>query len=303
MNILSLQIQSINPFETLASNDMNAVDSLGFKPSLDFQSLTPVGIVLSIIYYGGFLLAIIIVLITLIMFFIEISKVKKSMLNDSQKKEELSKIYKLYKTRIIISIIVALILSFVSIVSTAVAGKPIIYLYPETDTEVTVSVGKPDKLTTSYPKYTTGWKVLAHPNGDLKDLDTNKNLYSLYYECNNTYRFKIEKDGFVVKGKDVADFLEEKLEILGLNYKEKEEFIVYWLPKLEANKYNYIRFATSEEIDANMPLEISPKPDTTIRVLMTFKGLDKPINVEEQQLEAVERKGFVAVEWGGTEIK
>jgi hypothetical protein len=282
---------------------MNAVDSLGFKPSLDFQSLTPVGIVLSIIYYGGFLLAIIIVLITLIMFFIEISKVKKSMLNDSQKKEELSKIYKLYKTRIIISIIVALILSFVSIVSTAVAGKPIIYLYPETDTEVTVSVGKPDKLTTSYPKYTTGWKVLAHPNGDLKDLDTNKNLYSLYYECNNTYRFKIEKDGFVVKGKDVADFLEEKLEILGLNYKEKEEFIVYWLPKLEANKYNYIRFATNEEIDANMPLEISPKPDTTIRVLMTFKGLDKPINVEEQQLEAVERKGFVAVEWGGTEIK
>ena len=33
-------------------------------------------------------------------------------------------------------------------------------------------------------------------SGDLKDLDTNKNLYSLYYECNNTYRFKIEKDGF-----------------------------------------------------------------------------------------------------------
>ena len=36
---------------------------------------------------------------------------------------------------------------------------------------------------------------------------------------------------------------------------------------------------------------------------MTFKGLDYPIEVQEQQLTAQERNGFVAVEWGGTEIK
>ena len=166
-----------------------------------------------------------------------------------------------------------------------------------------VTMSYPDNLTTTYPKYVDGWNVLAHPNGDLKDLDTDKDLYALYYECLNTVKFKVEKDGFVVKGEDVAEFLEEKLEILGLNYKEKEEFIVYWLPKLEANKYNYIRFATTEEIDKNMPLEITPKPDTTIRIFMTFKRLNKEIDVEEQQLEPVKRNGFVAVEWGGTEIK
>lgn len=33
-----------------------------------------------------------------------------------------------------------------------------------------------------------------------------------------------------------------------------------------------------------MPLEINPNPDTIIRVLMTFKGLDNSIDVEEQQL-------------------
>ena len=32
-------------------------------------------------------------------------------------------------------------------------------------------------------------------------------------------------------------------------------------------------------------------------------GLDNPIEVEEQQLVTPERTGFVAVEWGGTEIK
>ena len=68
-------------------------------------------------------------------------------------------------------------------------------------------------------------------------------------------------------------------------------------------KYNYIRFATREEIDTNMPLTITPEPDTTIRVLMEYKGLENSIKVEEQSLETPGRKGFVAVKWGGTEIK
>ena len=181
--------------------------------------------------------------------------------------------------------------------------KPIIYLYPTKEEEVSVNLLYDDMITVSYPKYTTGWNVLAKEDGTLIDLTTNKNLYSLYYECENKVIFKIENDGFVVKGNDVATFLEEKLAILGLTERESEEFIIYWLPKLEANKYNYIRFATLDEINDNMPLEINPNPDTVIRVLMTFKGLDKPIEVQEQQLITPERKGFVAVEWGGTEIK
>ena len=177
-------------------------------------------------------------------------------------------------------------------------AKPIIYLYPTEETQVNVQLGYKEKITCSYPKYTTGWNVIAQPNGDLKDIDTNKNLYSLYYESDNVVEFKVEKDGFIVKGEDSAEFLEEKLKILGLTDREAEEFIIYWLPKLEANRYNYIRFATKEEIEANMPLTITPEPDTTIRILMEYKGLENPIEVEEQRLETPERKGFVAVEWG-----
>ena len=187
--------------------------------------------------------------------------------------------------------------------NTPSVDKPIIYLYPTEETQVNVQLGNKEQITCSYPKYTTGWNVIAQPNGDLKDIDTNKNLYSLYYESDNVVKFKVEKDGFIVKGEDSAEFLEEKLKILGLTDREVEEFIIYWLPKLESNKYNYIRFATREEIDANMPLIITPTPDTTIRVLMEYKRLENSIEVEEQKLESVERKGFIAVEWGGTEIK
>ena len=181
--------------------------------------------------------------------------------------------------------------------------KPIIYLYPEEETNVSVKVAYPENLTCSYPKYQDGWNVLAKPNGDLIDLDTGKNLYSLYYEADNNMGSSIKAEGFCIKGEDSAKFLEEKLAILGLTEREAEEFIVYWLPKLEANNYNYIRFASMEEINRNMPLEFSVEPDTLIRVMMEFKGLDEPISVTEQQLETPVRTGFVIVEWGGTEIK
>lgn len=181
--------------------------------------------------------------------------------------------------------------------------KPIIYLYPTEESEVSVKLLKDEDLTCSYPKYTNKWSVLAKPNGDLKDLNTNRNLYSLYYESKCNTKFQVQNYGFIVKGEDTIEFLEEKLDILGLTEREAEEFIIYWLPKLETNKYNYIRFATLEEINENMPLEINPKPDTIIRILMTFKGLENPIYVEEQELTTPERNGFVAVEWGGTEIK
>ena len=52
-----------------------------------------------------------------------------------------------------------------------------------------------------------------------------------------------------------------------------------------------------------MKLEISPKPDTCIRVMMVWKGLNKAISVPEQVLEKQERNGYTSVEWGGTEVK
>lgn len=179
--------------------------------------------------------------------------------------------------------------------------KPIIYLYPEETTEVEVKLGKPEIVTCSYPEYKEGWKVIAKPDGTLVDTETGRKLYSLYWEGEGTTEVNY-KEGFVVKGEDTIEFLEEKLEILGLTEREAEEFIVYWLPKMQNNKYNYIRFATMEEINEYMPLEFSVEPDTLIRVLMQFKGLDEYIEIEEQKLITPNRTGFVAVEWGGTEL-
>ncbi len=182
------------------------------------------------------------------------------------------------------------------------SAKPIIYLYPEKEIEVDVKLGNINNVTTIYPKYNDGWKVIAKPDGTLIDKNTGRSLYSLYWEGKN-YPGSQTNEGFVVKGEDTASFLEEKLEILGLNEREAEEFIIYWLPQMEHNKYNYIKFADRSVIDNYMPLEITPKPDTLIRVMMEFMPLDEKINVKEQKLEKVERKGYTAVEWGGSNLK
>lgn len=182
------------------------------------------------------------------------------------------------------------------------AAKPIIYLYPEQTTEISVTLGKPENVTCSYPKYEDGWNVIANPDGTLIDNKTGRNLYALYWEGIDTKDTKID-EGFVVKSEDTVEFLEEKLAILGLNEREAEEFIVYWLPKLQENKYNLIRFATNEEIEEVMPLKFSKQPDSLIRVLMQYKGLNTYKEVQEQKLVTPQRTGFVAVEWGGMKIK
>lgn len=172
--------------------------------------------------------------------------------------------------------------------ASTISDKPIIYIYPQEETEVSVKVGYPDSLTCTYPKYENGWDVIASPDGNLKDVKTGRNLYALYWEGIRTKEGNIE-DGFVVKGENVARFLEEKLEILGLNEREAEEFIVYWLPQMEDNEWNIIRFETIEEQNENMSLKIEPKPDTLIRVMMDWKVIDGPIKIPEQQLTTPER--------------
>ncbi len=179
-----------------------------------------------------------------------------------------------------------------------VAYKPIIYLYPEKQMNVNIKLINNENITISYPKYNNGWNVIANPDGTLYDSKTNREYYALFWEGKNFYS-EVSNDGFVISGKDTAEFLEEKLKILGLNDKESNEFIIYWLPKLERNNYNYIKFIS---IDEYMPIEITPKPDSLIRVYMVYKPLISPINVSEQTLERVNRNGFVVVEWGGSEI-
>lgn len=182
-----------------------------------------------------------------------------------------------------------------------IAYKPIIYLYPEEPIDVKVKLKNKELLTTTYPKYQNSWNVTAYPDGTLKD-NNNREYYGLFWEGKN-HSINIHEEGFIVEGQDMLTFLEEKLSLLGLTEKEANEFIIYWLPKLENNKYNYIYFETNEEIEQYMPLEVTPTPDSIIRIQMDVISLKEKINIKEQKISTPQREGFTVVEWGGSIIE
>lgn len=180
--------------------------------------------------------------------------------------------------------------------------KPVIYLYPKKPMDISVQLNiKEGKFTAIYPNFNeknNTWNVHAKPNGDI--ILKNKTYPYLYYECESYYQQEMN-EGFIVKGEDAIPFLEEKLKILGLNEKESTDFITYWLPILIKNKLSLCSFQT-EKFFNYFKLNITPKPDTLIRIFLSIKKIDTPIDIKEQKLEYVERKGFTAIEWGGSKL-
>ena len=176
-------------------------------------------------------------------------------------------------------------------------AKPVLYLYPTKKTKVEVSFQKPELLTTTYPKFDKSWVVTASKNGDLYDAK-GKYYYGLYWEEEGSTEVDF-KEGFYVSKDNAIDFLEEKLTTIGLNARERNEFIMYWLPILEKNEHNLVYFELTKEREKYNKLNISPKPDSLLRVAIHVKKVDGFTYIKEEKLETFKRKGFSAVEWGG----
>ena len=181
--------------------------------------------------------------------------------------------------------------------------KPVIYLYPEETTDVHVELELTEaELSTTYPKYNNGWDVTAYPDGKLiNKADGTHHRYLFWDAANCRTRFDFSK-GFCVAGSDTESFLKEKLAYMGLNEDEMNEFIVYWLPLMEHNKYNLISFQ-GDVYTNSAKLNITPTPDSLLRVFMAYVPLEEAVDIEPQQLETFERKGFAVVEWGGSKVQ
>ena len=181
------------------------------------------------------------------------------------------------------------------------AKAPVIYLYPEEETEINVRLELDGGLKTTYPKYDedSGWTVTALPDGTLTD-KSGREYSFLFWEGNIAIKPDLN-EGFCVRGEDTADFLEISLRQLGLNEKESDAFIMYWLPLMEGNAYNIISFQT-DAYEKVVKMDITPEPDTVLRVNMLWYPSDSYVDICPQDLTGINpsiREGFTVVEWGG----
>lgn len=178
--------------------------------------------------------------------------------------------------------------------------KPVIYFYPTEETEVTVRLDYDGELTCTYPEYGGGWEVTAYPDGKIINRADGREYSYLFWEGVSDAEYDLS-EGFVVRGEDTSAFLQEKLAFMGLTPVEYNEFIVYWLPKMQGNEYNLITFQ-GETYTNSARLDITPEPDSILRVFMAYKPLGEYVEIPEQEIASFAREGFVVVEWGGCEV-
>ncbi len=88
--------------------------------------------------------------------------------------------------------------------------------------------------------------------------------------------------GFCVKSSDTAEFLRDKLEKIGLTPEEYNEFIVYWMPKMQNNEYNLITFEgldSNDEYNKQYELSVTDGEndlvDSQLRVFMVWQAADE----------------------------
>jgi hypothetical protein len=189
--------------------------------------------------------------------------------------------------------------------------KPVIYVYSDESTNVKIGVDQIGEMTFTYPKLDSTWNFTAGKDGSLIMKNGTTHPY-LFWEADRDLggfqRNQYVIPGEIIEKERIVTFLEKSLTSLGLNDREKTDFITYWGPRMQANESSFVQFTIDNNVAPVIgSLNISPKPNSIRRVFVQFIDADK-FNlysiyvIEKQTFSSFERKGLTVVEWGGSEL-
>jgi hypothetical protein len=174
-----------------------------------------------------------------------------------------------------------------------VARKPAIYLYPQETLQIKVSLSINGEITKSEPAYNNGWDVVVEPGGSIEG-----SYDYLFYEARLNY-LKTPEEGWCVEYEYLELWMNNTLKELGLNEKESKDFKDFWLDFLPIANYYEIKLLSKEYLDVNMGLNVDPKPETIIRVMLTYSPYQNAVEIDTPLITTPIRSGFTVVEWGG----
>jgi hypothetical protein len=120
---------------------------------------------------------------------------------------------------------------------------------------------------------------------------------------------------FCINSKKIDTFLNNYLkDIYNLEYKQRSDFITYWLHQLTKKEWCIIQFMEQEVYEKFAELKINPVPDKIWRIFMLFKNSDvfvknclgeddlNKIDVDKKLKIETEKFNFSIVEWGALNI-
>lgn len=172
--------------------------------------------------------------------------------------------------------------------------KPALYLYPESQGPVYVTLAVEGMISKSIPKYENGWFVNVNTKGTIDG-----EYDYLYYEAALEKEAVLKDGSWVVSQEKLQDWFDQTLFQLGLNTFEGQQCKEYWMNRLPVSPYYEIGLVDERFINLNVRLIIVPVPKTVIRVMLYFIPLPSAKDFVPPLVKVPLREGFTVVEWGG----
>ena len=187
----------------------------------------------------------------------------------------------------------------IEIIPPVECGKPVIYLYPEQVTDMTVWVNPKGGFSYTEPLYKNGWRITASPDGKIVNQDDGLEYPYLFWEGRGGM-YSAPEHYWVVKQTEVETFLTQILDEMGFFENERNDFLEFWLPRMQEAPYYKIGFHGTEVMNQLAPLQLSVKPDHIFRILMDYSPLEHWLPSDPPTtLPHANREGFDVMEWGG----
>ncbi|MBU8934400.1 MAG: hypothetical protein KOO62_10385 [candidate division Zixibacteria bacterium] len=172
------------------------------------------------------------------------------------------------------------------------AMAPNLYLYPETEAQVAVTLSFPNggHVTESEPPYNMGWNVEVSPDGIIDD------TYDyLFYEALLPCDFNTDAGWMLTTDRLELEF-RTLLTNLGFVGREIDDFVTYWVPLLDDAPYYGVY---PQDVNSLIDLAILPQPTSIMRQLLLIRPFNRPIAIQAPPDDGpFVREGFTAAEWG-----
>lgn len=188
--------------------------------------------------------------------------------------------------------------------------KPVVYIYSEEDsTPFDMSIFTKSQLSFVYPaaQEQVGENELHYNltiNKDGTIISDGKEYPYLFWDGRMPLSSNFD-EGFIVGRDTLVQFLEAQLTSIGLNEREKTDFITYWAPRMQKRDQVCMKFIFNNDYHNTISShKYSTKPDSELRMFMTFTYTIPTSEdfIPYQEFPKFEREGLTIVEWGGSEI-
>ena len=185
-------------------------------------------------------------------------------------------------------------------------GSPSIYVYDNASRHISINFPKAVKVSYSYPSINDqSWTFETAPAGKIHI--SNQIFDRLYYEFDKKDALELlkkklnSKVGFSIPMDTIEDFLKNSFAPqYGLAQQETYDLIqeIQRESTLFTKKYLVLRIIPEALLDEYLPINISPRPDTFLRLHVFIDQTDTPQILIKPQSTSLQRKGLTVIETG-----